>query len=247
MDFSVNHSDKHLTGVYCITNKINKKIYIGSTSTSFYLRFHQHKSDYKAGKREIRILYRAFDKYGINNFKFEIVCICKKKDCVKMEQFYINKGVDYNCSMIAGSLLGLKHSSKSKTKTIVGGSHHCAIPIDMYSKNGKFIRSFDSIVEAQEETGIKSKSNIIQCCKGKVFSAGGYRWTLKGESLKNRPNRYGKHKVALYKKDFYKEFESQTDCANYLKSIGNTKCNQGLVNLTLKRKGTFYKFNIKNI
>lgn len=247
MEFLVSKEDKNKAGVYCITNKINNKIYIGSTSRQFYLRYHQHKSDYLVGKREIKILYRAFDKYGIDNFKFEIVCICKKEDCIKMEQFYIDKGVDYNCAMIAGSLLGIKHPPNSKTRMVIRGHHHCAVAVDMYSKEGKFIKSFTSLIEAQEATSIKSKSNITQCCKGKVFSAGGYRWTCKGEALKNRPNRYGKCKVALSKGEFYKEFDSQESCASYLRSIGKVKCSQGQVNLALKRKGMVHNFNIKKI
>lgn len=186
MEFKVSKEDKNKTGVYCITNKINNKIYIGSTSTSFYLRYHQHKSDYFIGKKGIRILYRAFDKYGITNFVFKIVEITTKENCIKREQYYINKGTDYNCAKVAGSLLGLKHHANAKTRTIIKGEHHCAVSVDKYSLDGKYIETFTSIIGACEATGIKSKSNIVQCCKGNVFSARKFRWSYTGNPLINR-------------------------------------------------------------
>lgn len=186
MIFKVKKENWRKTGVYCVTNLINNKIYIGSTSTNFRQRFLQHKSDYKKKKQKIPILHKAFDKYGYRNFAFSIMFICPKKDCIKMEQFYIDKGVDYNACLIAGSLLGFKHSEDSKTRTVIKGKHHCATKVDMYSLNGEFIKSFDSMTDAQECMGIKSKSNISQCCKGKVFSAGGFRWSYHNKELSNR-------------------------------------------------------------
>ena len=57
----------------------------------------------------------------------------------------------------------------------------------------------------------------------------------------------GTIKVALIKDDFYKEFHSQTECSEYLKSTGNLKCNQGLVHRALKKNIKIYKFNIKQL
>ena len=192
-------------------------------------------------------MYKAFRKYGFENFTFEILCITDKENVLVMEQFYINKGVDYNSCLIAGSLSGFRHSEDSKTRTIIKGEHHSAKKVDMYSLQGDFIKTFDSILEAQEETKIKSKSNITQCCKGKVFSAGGFRWALYGKELKQRPNRLGKHKVAIYNDMFYKEFDSQVDCAKYLKEVHKNRCNQGLVNRALRLNIKIYNFKIKRI
>ena len=44
-----------------------------------------------------------------------------------------------------------------------------------YTKNGKLIRTFASVVEAHKATGIKN-SAIIACCKGKQKTAFGYIW-----------------------------------------------------------------------
>ena len=56
--------------IYIIKNKINNKVYIGQTTQLVQDRWLKHKSDskYKDSK-----LYRAINKYGINNFYYEIL------------------------------------------------------------------------------------------------------------------------------------------------------------------------------
>ena len=92
-----------------------------------------------------------------------------------------------NLSESAIKILTVNVLTKSNDSLSESDGHsHPAVPVDMYFKDGVFIKSFSSMVEAQKEIGIKSKSNIIQCCKGEMFSAGGYRWTFKEDKLQNR-------------------------------------------------------------
>ena len=74
--------------IYLITNSINNKQYIGqSISIDINTRWKQYK---KLDKSSIgRVLYNAFIKYGINNFKFQIICICFDNDCNNFEKEYI--------------------------------------------------------------------------------------------------------------------------------------------------------------
>lgn len=61
-----------MTGkVYKITNKINGKSYIGKTYGSVDQRFKEHVKDSKSERCKNRPLYRAFNKYGIENFEVE--------------------------------------------------------------------------------------------------------------------------------------------------------------------------------
>lgn len=55
--------------IYKITNQINQKIYIGKTSYSIEKRWKEHCQDYK--KHLEKPLYKAFNKYGPENFKIE--------------------------------------------------------------------------------------------------------------------------------------------------------------------------------
>lgn len=56
-----------------------------------------------------------------------------------------------------------------------GANSPNAIPIIQYSLNGEFIKYWGGATCVMNELGI-NKSNIIQCCKGNVRQAGGYKW-----------------------------------------------------------------------
>lgn len=55
---------------------------------------------------------------------------------------------------------------------------NAGIPIIQLTKNGEFINEYQSAKEAERITGI-SNSNIIQCCKGKLKTTGGFVWKYK--------------------------------------------------------------------
>jgi group I intron endonuclease len=57
--------------IYKITNKINNKCYIGQTILNLFVRWKQHKRI----SSNCLYLKRAFDKHGIDNFKFELIMI----------------------------------------------------------------------------------------------------------------------------------------------------------------------------
>lgn len=62
-------------------------------------------------------------------------------------------------------------------------------PVDQYTLDGKFIKSYKNAKEAFLSTNV-ARSGICMCCKGKCFSAGGFIWTYKG----NNPNKYEPYK-----------------------------------------------------
>ena len=57
--------------IYKITNKINGKVYIGQTIKTVEKRFIQHKNNSNKEYFSQIILYKAFNKYGIENFVCE--------------------------------------------------------------------------------------------------------------------------------------------------------------------------------
>lgn len=56
--------------IYKITNLINGKSYIGQTN-DYKRRFREHRE--KNYEKSDKLLYKAFDKYGIENFSFEVI------------------------------------------------------------------------------------------------------------------------------------------------------------------------------
>lgn len=65
-----------MSKIYKITNALNGKVYIGKTSYNLKKRFEEHCKDSQRRKNEIRPLYRAMNKYGIENFYIELIEEC---------------------------------------------------------------------------------------------------------------------------------------------------------------------------
>lgn len=79
-----------MIGIYKITNKINEYSYIG-LSTNIEDRWNQHKNPYNWNRENKKLLYKAFQKYGLENFEFEILEECNPKDLSEKEKYYIEK------------------------------------------------------------------------------------------------------------------------------------------------------------
>ena len=78
-----------LSGVYIITNKVNGKFYIGS-GRSIFSRWFNH-TCYLVKDNHINYkLQRAVNKYGLENFKFEILELTQPIGLNAREQYYLD-------------------------------------------------------------------------------------------------------------------------------------------------------------
>lgn len=81
----------NLLVIYKIINSIDDKLYIGKC-TKGLRRIVEHFRDYKNPKKQYRgkLLYRAMNKHGVDNFKWEILCVCDSLcDLDQKEKEYI--------------------------------------------------------------------------------------------------------------------------------------------------------------
>lgn len=88
-----------MIGIYKIENLINGKVYIGQ-SVDIKGRWNEHKlvnsrASKDALKRQKYPLYLAFEKYGLDNFSFEVIEECPVEELNEKEQFYIKKYNSY--------------------------------------------------------------------------------------------------------------------------------------------------------
>jgi group I intron endonuclease len=84
----------------------------------------------------------------------------------------ISKCCNKQCQSAGGYLWEFKddnYNSTTKSK---------AIPVIQFDKNGNFITEYNSISEANRETGI-AMTGISACCKHKRLTAGGFVWRYK--------------------------------------------------------------------
>lgn len=122
-------SKSKIWGIYEIRNLVNNKVYIGS-SINVKARLYEHSRLLNIGKHENKHLQRAWNKYGKDNFKFQIlekICFKKQKSFTvrnlrDLETNYILKAnsadSDYGYNIIPGGVgtLNLKISEERRKK-----------------------------------------------------------------------------------------------------------------------------------
>lgn len=113
---------KKITGVYKIICLSNNKIYIGS-SNNIFKRWNEHIWELNNHKHDNKHLQDAWDKYGEENFKFEIIEECNKDIKLKREQYYLdlyksyNRDIGFNISKNSiAPMAGRHHTEEAKRK-----------------------------------------------------------------------------------------------------------------------------------
>ena len=186
--------------VYCFTNLINYKKYVGSTINNPKIRYKQHlyraNHQDKDGKYQYP-LYCAIRKYGIENFKFEIL---EEKDCSEeeirsIEKKYIQtfdcvapKGYNQvydTCHPLNDSLSyqKMKNTKREKAKQVA--------EID---DNFNILAFWRSIVDCAEDTGLDEKK-IAAICRGERLTTNGrkFYWFVDNELIIPEYNRNSYH------------------------------------------------------
>lgn len=76
--------------IYKITNKINGKSYVGKTERTVEERWNEHCNDFTKERCRNRPLYRAMNKYGVENFYIETIeetSSPEERECFWIEHF----------------------------------------------------------------------------------------------------------------------------------------------------------------
>jgi group I intron endonuclease len=84
-----------MIGIYRIKNLKNKKCYYGS-SKNIEKRWRTHLNNLKNGKHHNDHLQRSWDKYGEDNFVFELVEECNETILLELEQKYLDLNPEFN-------------------------------------------------------------------------------------------------------------------------------------------------------
>lgn len=77
--------------IYCITNNINGKQYIGKTNHEITRRWHEHIRAARKSTMQHRPLYAAIQKYGVQNFTITQLEKCANEQAIEREQYWIHQ------------------------------------------------------------------------------------------------------------------------------------------------------------
>jgi group I intron endonuclease len=108
--------NKNKSGIYCFTNLVNGKQYIGSAK-DLRVRLRNYFNKNYLTRCNNMYICRALLKYGYSNFSLEILEYYKPDDVIELEDKYIKLlKPEYNILQKAGNSLGFKHSETTRAK-----------------------------------------------------------------------------------------------------------------------------------
>jgi group I intron endonuclease len=109
-------------GIYQIRNLINNKRYIGST-VNIDKRWYEHKKSLRKNIHVNEYLQNAWNKYGEDNFDFDILEQVENKVLLlEREQYWMDyyksykRNIGYNICSICGNVLGCRWNLREETK-----------------------------------------------------------------------------------------------------------------------------------
>lgn len=156
------------SGVYIIKNIVNNKVYIGS-AIDVKERWRRHKKDLRKGKHHSNLLLRAWNKYGEQSFKFEILQeVLNPEHLLSYEQVYLDyyKSYEndrgYNICKTAGSQYGLRHTEETKRKIsdAVSGDNNPFKGRKHKPETIEYLRKINTGKKVSEETKQKLRDKL---------------------------------------------------------------------------------------
>lgn len=215
------------SGIYIIRNIRNGKCYIGQTN-NLKARWIKHKNFLKNNKHHNRHLQAAWNKYGAEEFVFEILEECPIEELDEKETYYIRKYETcingYNLDEGGQGIRGYKHTEEELARM-----REIQNPLEVIQCNlqGRPIQIWRSASQAGKTLGLSIRG-IKAVCERKKYqkTIGGFIWVYKEEYDNNKVdwNYYFERNNRLPKKvlqfdlemNFIREWDSLTQIAKEL-------------------------------
>ena len=172
--------ESYMIGIYKFTNKINGNSYIGQ-SINVENRKKDHISrafnNYKTNIEYNTPLHKALRKYGLNNFDFEILEKCEKKELNNREQYWIKY---YNTFQ------------KGYNLTSGGDSHECSLKIkeEMANQIKDLLLNTNKTYEEIHRIFNISTGRISEINTGKIWFDNSLNYPLREKKEKQKQKYY---------------------------------------------------------
>lgn len=249
-------------GIYCIKNTINGKCYIGQ-SIKLKNRLKDHLRNWNNPIYENIIIYKAFKKYGIENFSISILKTFRsalttetKTNLDYWEKYYIKEYNSYNNGYNAtlggdAGVLGLKHSPETIEKISKNSKHQQDLIREEKSKDSQNwikvkdietdeIYIFKSRLEIQEILNLHA--GVIRNCllKKTIIAKSKYIMAMYNEDFPQIP-KFGTIEFDEFRKTQFQCLFNKKEICNYIKE--NPKCTYSEIKQIFElSKKTFFNY-----
>lgn len=216
-----------ICGIYKITNRVNGKAYIGQ-SKDIKRRWLEHRKVKDGYDRHSYPLYFAIDKYGIDNFEFEIIERCGVDELNNREIYWIDKcdtlvegmgGNGYNLTK-GGQLCNTHVGSMDQGKRVY-----------QYKLTGEFVVEYRSQQAAARAVGLKSSVGITRAVKNRA-TACGFQWRdFKTDKIHPYIKKSYRNKVYQYDLNgnficMFDDIQTAADCVGASRSLIELCCEE---------------------
>ena len=244
-------------GVYTITNLINNKIYVGC-AFKIKRRIRAHYNSLKNNKHRNGRLQNSWNKYGKENFIFEILEECTIDLIYSQECFWINmldscnskygyninsgnpynKPTIYRCTGEKNYFFGKKgelspmfgkKGNKQSKEWIQNSANTRKRKVNQLTLKGVFIKEWAGLRDIEKTLNIKN-SNISLCCSKSQKTAGGFKW----EYATNEPRKKRKYSMIKNRKPIL-QFDLEN---NFIKEWSSIADGARALNLTASHIGS---------
>lgn len=228
------------TGIYCIRNNVNGKIYIGSTKKSFASRKNRHRLLLNSEKHYNEHLQNAWRYYKEENFSFEVLFLCEQNLCEYYEGEFIKlyssniREHGYNIANVSSYKFSYsmsephnnEKSNRKKIKSSLNGlesnERGLSKPFKIYDLNGNFIDEYQSAKEYSEKNNVKARSIISTILQNRKLKYKNNIIIFSNDTLTVDDIEYVRNilmfRIELYDLDnnLIKTFDNAKECAEFI-------------------------------
>lgn len=212
-----------MINIYKITNKLNGQSYIGQT-TNFKKRIQAHKNNFRHKKYDIK-LYRAFEKYGLEQFSFEVLETVKREDADSREKNYIAlyKTFEKGYNETDGGVVGYKLNEKTKRKV--------SKAIKEMWDSGQYDQRNTNIEKALEVAHRNASARVAKMWENEEIA----------NSIKAKISQRHSRPITAYNEKKTIKFKTYNDAIDYLVEEGWTKASKSAI--TISKKNGVMRYN----
>jgi len=207
--------------VYSLSHPTTKEVrYIGVTSGTLNQRLSQHIWD---SKNKMSHKCNWIKSVVLETGQVPIIeLLDETEDWELIEQYWISQFKSWGFSLVntdSGGK-GVYKDVRGRSRSIDAHKKH----VFQYELDGTYIRSWDSLVEANKYYGT-TKGTIGECAKGRSKSSCGFRWSFKKTDKLDSQicGRSDQYKVTLTKDNIVTTFTSKQKAEKFLGHKLNTK------------------------